>query len=122
MPKAEHDTVVRRIAVYHKKRGEKVKADVKGYKKPPIFKGERGGTYRPDVYVANRKVAYEVEDYSSVMHQVSQIKAFYRELGGKRTIVVLCSGTTKGAKKRKRDLEEKGIRCRVINYRDLHYW
>lgn len=123
MPSAQHNTVVRSIANYYKNQGEEVQADhLKGWAKPPVFEGKRGGRYMPDVYRVKKGFAYEVEDYFTMMNEIYQIKAFYRNLGGKRIVVVLCSGTTAGAKKRKRDLEKKGIRCRVINYRDLPYW
>lgn len=119
---ATHDYVARRIACYLRDRGEDVQADVSGFEKPPIFEGERGGTYRPDVYVVNRDAAYEVETFSSVMNSIPQIKAFYRALGRKRLVVVLCTGTWRGAKMRKRQLLDRGIRCRVLNYRDLPFW
>lgn len=119
---ATHDYVVRRIACHFRDRGEDVQADVLGFRKPRVFEGERGGRYRPDVYVMSRDVAYEVEDYFSAMNSIPQIKAFYRSLGGKRLVVVLCTGKTSGAKLRKRQLERRGIRRRVVNYRDLPFW
>lgn len=120
MPK--HDYVVRRIAVYFRNRGEKVQADVRGFEKPPTFKGIRGRGYKPDVYLPGRDVAYEVETWHSVMNSVPQIKAFYRALTGRRTVVVLCTGTWRGAQLRKKQLAERGVKCRVLNYADLHFW
>ena len=120
---ATHDYVVRRIAVYFRKRGEEVQAGhLKGYRLPPTFHGERGGRYKPDVYLPDRDVAYEVETWPSVMNSIPQIKAFYRALTGRRTVVVLCTGTSRGAQIRKKQLAKRGMKCRVLNYADLPFW
>lgn len=119
---ATHDYVMRRIAVHHRDRDEQVQADVSGFEKPPIYYGERGGRYRPDVYVPDRDVIYEVETYSSVLNSIPQIRAFYNAVGGQKLYVVLCTGTWRGARIRKRQLDELGIRCRVLNYAELRFW
>lgn len=120
---AKHDWVVRRIAKYFRDRGEAIQAGhLRGYKMPPTFIGERGGRYKPDVYLPDRDVAYEVEDYHSVMNSIPQIKAFYRALGGKRVVVVLCTGTDRGARQRKKQLAKRGVKCRVLNYAELRFW
>ena len=119
---ATHEYVVRRIAVHHRNRGEEVQADVGGFEKPRIVKGVRGRNYMPDMFVSDRDVIHEVETDGSVMNPIPQIRAFYKAVGGKRLCIVVCTGTDKGARIRKRQLDKLGVRCRVLSYVDLRFW
>ena len=124
MGMADHDFVVMRIALYHFRKGDEVYADasgLRGFPKPPTYEGSRGGTYRPDVYIRNKDIIYEVEPYGTLKNQIHQIKAFFRA-NPRKLIVVLSSGTEKGVPRIRKLLEKNGIKCRVMNYRELPFW
>ena len=121
---AKHDFVVKKIAKYHDDLGDVVYAHasgLRGYPRPPTYCGARGAPYVPDVYLLNRDTIYEVESYSSVRNQISQIKAF-SDARPRRLIVVLSTGTEKGVPIIEKLLAEKKIRCKVTNYKELDCW
>jgi len=121
---AKHDFVVKKIAKFHKDLGDIVyahAAGLKGYPRPPTYCGARGASYIPDVYLLNKDIIYEVESYSSVRNQVSQIKAF-SDSRPRRLIVAISTGTEKGVPRIEKFLASKGIRCRVLNYKELECW
>ena len=60
---ALHDTIVKKLKNLHEAVGDDVTAELRGYPKPPKFRGSRGRNYIPDVYVFNRNEAYEVKEY-----------------------------------------------------------
>lgn len=117
---AEHDWVVHKIAVFHRDIGDDVSADhCRGFAKPPIFEGPRGGTYRPDVWIENKGLVYEVEPYFTLKNSLPQVKAFCLDPDVKDVIVVACSGSDKGIKRLEGLLERKDVDAFVINWRDL---
>ena len=117
---AEHDWVVHKIAVYHRDIGDDVCADhCSGFAKPPIFEGSRGGTYRPDIWIENKGIVYEVEPYFTLKNSISQVKAFCLDPDVRDVIVVACSGTDRGIERLESLLERKDVDALVINWRDL---
>lgn len=117
---AEHDWVVHKIAVFHRSIGDEVHADhCAGFPKPPIFKGSRGGTYRPDVWAKNKGIVYEVEPYFTLKNSLPQVKAFCLDPHVRDVFVVVSSGTDKGIRRLESLLERKDVDALVINWRDL---
>ncbi len=119
---ALHDTVVRRIKTWHEKRGDEVTAELRGYAKPPKFYGPYGRAYIPDVFVFNRHLAYEVKEYWAYRNAVPKLNAIAASPKVKTLVLVLCTGTPDGVPKVEAFLNERGVACGVINYRDLRFW
>jgi len=117
---AQHDWVVHKIAVYHRNIGDEVYADhYAGFPKPPTYEGIRGRPYRPDVWVENKGLVYEVEPYFTLKNSLSQVKAFCRDPDVKDVVVVTCSGTDRGIQRLESLLDRKNVDAFIINWRDL---
>lgn len=116
---AEHDWVVHKLALFHEGEGDDVYADYRGFRKPPIFRGARGRPYRPDVWVENDGLLYEVEPYLALKNSLSQIKAFSISPDVRSLVVVVCSGTDRGVERLEGVVERRDIDAEVINWRDL---
>ena len=119
---ATHDYVVRRIKSFHENAGDDVTADLPGYQKPPRFEGLRGATYIPDIYVFDCKWVYEVKEYWAYCYAAPKLKAFIPDDEVEAVMLVLCSGTPGGVARVESFLEEQGVDCEVMNYRDLPFW
>lgn len=122
MPVALHDNVVRRIKTYHEKLGDEVTAELPGYEKPPRFYGPRGRAYIPDVFVFNRRLAYEVKKYHAYFYAVPKLKAFLDSPKINDVVLVLCTGTPDGVDRADRYLLDQGVDCEVVNYQELPFW
>jgi hypothetical protein len=119
---ALHDTVVRRIKTFHERCGDDVTAELPGYERPPRSLGVRGRAYIPDVYVFNKRLAYEVKEYWAYRYAVPKLKALTNNPENDRVILVLCSGTPEGVSRVESFLAQNEIDCEVMNYRELEFW
>ena len=117
---ADHDWVVRKLALYHRKQGDEVYADhYKGFKKPPLFQGPKGANYRPDVWVPAYGFVYEVEPYFTLERSLPQVKAFVNDQRITDCVVVVSSGTDRGITHLEKMLDRKGVTADVVNWRVL---
>ena len=117
---ADHDWVVRKLARFHKDHGDDVYADhYRGFRKPPIFQGPKGGSYRPDIWIPTDGLVYEVEPYYTLERALPQVKAFVNDPRVKGCIVVVSSGTYKGISHLEMLLDRRGVRADVLNWRTL---
>jgi len=123
---AAHNWVVRKIAAYHVIAGDMVCADhYRGFPKPPTFFGPRGAGYIPDIWVENKRLAYEVEPFEAAKHSLPQLKAFAKDPSIEKFIVVLCTGTNRGVERRAKTLTSRGLldglkgEIELWNWRDL---
>jgi hypothetical protein len=88
---------------------------------PPSF-GPRGRMYYPDVYVENKRIAYEVKAYGEARNRASKIKAMADTFRDNEVILVLCTGTPSGVFRVSNFLKKHGISCQVLNYKELPFW
>src|SRR5580700_9552099 len=108
---ALHDTVVRRITEWHEEKGDDVTAELPGYQKPPRCYGSRGRAYIPDVYVFNRRLAYEVKQYLAYRYAGPKLKAIAASPKVSKVILVLCTGTPDGVARVQNFMEDSGVEC-----------
>src|SRR5580700_4562724 len=108
---ALHDTVVRHITNWHEEKGDAVTAELRGYQKPPRCQGSRGRAYIPDVYVFNRRVAYEVKQYLAYRYAGPKLKAIAASHRLAKLVLVLCSGTPSGVSRVQNFMEDSGVEC-----------
>ena len=117
---AQHNWVVHKLALHHRRHGDDVYADhCKGYRKPPIFEGPRGGRYRPDVWIPTDGLVYEVEPYLAVERALPQINAFASDERVIECVLVVCSGTDSGIQRFEKLLDRRGVSAYAINFRSL---
>jgi hypothetical protein len=121
---ATHDVIVERIAVHHRGLGDTVYAKACGLKhfpEPPTYYGPNGGEYRPDVYVENKDIIYDVQPHYRVKQETSRIRALSKA-GPNECIIVLFAGSENEITQIGESLRSKGVDCTVIHYKDLSFW
>jgi hypothetical protein len=119
---ALHDSVVKRATRHYEAQGLDVMAELRGRKRPPEATGVRGRVYHADIFVPQLALAIEVKTRKGARYAGPKLKAIQDAPGVKQCMLVLCTGTPKGVAPIRKRLRTQGVRCRVVNYKELEYW
>jgi hypothetical protein len=116
---AQHNTVVRRLVHYYEKQGLYVMAEVRGRKRPPKAYGRRGAVYYADVFVPKIGLAIEVKEDGAARYAGPKLKAIQDAPEVTQCVLVTCTGSPAGIPSLRRRLRKEGVRCQVVNYKEL---